>query len=94
MSTAANIALLIIAIQLIVALSAILTITILAGLTIVESTGLTRRFLRRQATAAKRLEHQVDAYVNQALVPNLVKVERLKVWATAFVRSIRRNSQP
>ncbi len=93
MSTPASIALMVLAIELILLFVALLIGVIVAGISVVESTGLTRRFLRRKAKSAGKLDSRVDAAVTESILPRLASAERYSAWVTTFVRSIRGDEQ-
>ena len=92
MSIAASIALLILAVELILLFIAMLVGVIVAGVSVVESTALTRGFLRRQAKNAANLEQRVDAVVTDSMT-RLTAVERYAAWVTTFVESIKRDEK-
>ncbi|MDP7640600.1 MAG: hypothetical protein QGG73_12970, partial [Candidatus Hydrogenedentes bacterium] len=81
------------AIEVILLFVAILVGITIAGISIVESTGLVRRFIRHQAKTVNNMEHRVEAAVTESIMPRLAKVERYSAWVTTFVRSIRRDEQ-
>lgn len=89
MSTAASIAVLVLAIEAIVLLLALIVSGIVAGISILESTALLRGVLRRQARGARRVEDRVAFAVEEELLPRLVQVERAAAWATTFFLVIR-----
>ncbi len=92
MSTAASIALLILAVELLLLFVAMLVGVIVAGISVVESTALTRGFLRRQAKSAGNLEERVEAVVTDSMT-RLTAVERYAAWVTTFVESIKRDEE-
>ncbi|MCY4110222.1 MAG: hypothetical protein OXG11_14505 [Chloroflexi bacterium] len=89
MSTAASIALLVLAIELLLLFGAILVGVIVAGVSVVESTAVTRMFLRRQAKGAANLEQRIGGVVTDAMT-RLTAAERYAAWVTTFVESIKR----
>ncbi len=89
MSAAASIALLILIIEVAIFAFAILITLVIAGLAVVESTGLTRRFLRQQAKRADRASKAVEDRVQRHLLPPLIRFERGHAWTRQFIRSLR-----
>ncbi len=92
MSTAASIALLILAMELLLLFVAVLVGAIVAGVGIVESTALTRGFLRRQARSVGTVQERVDAVVTDSMT-RLTAIERYAAWITTFVESIKRDEK-
>lgn len=88
MSSAASIALLILAVEAIVLLLALVVGAIVAGISVLESTALLRSLLRRQAKGARRVEDRITGVIENELLPRLVQVERAATWATTFFRAI------
>ena len=92
MSTAASIALLVLAVELLLLFVAMLVGVIVAGISVVESTAVTRMFLRRQAKSAANLEERVGSVVTDSMT-RLTAVERHVAWVTAFVESIKKDEE-
>lgn len=89
MSTAANIALLILAIEAVILVFGLLIALVIGGVAVVESTALTRRFLRQQGKRADRAGKAVDSRVESHLLSPLIKFERGYAWTRQFLRSLR-----
>ena len=93
MSTAASIALMVFVIEVIVLFAVLLIGLIVAGVGVVESTGHTRRFLRRRAKDVDRIHKRVEDVAERHVMTPLVKVERATAWTRTFVQSFLRKRE-
>ena len=89
MSMAANISLLVLAVEVIILVFALLVGVIIAGISIVESTVLTRRFLRGKADTASKINDRVSHIANRQVLPKLISAEKYSAWVSTFIRSLK-----
>ena len=89
MSMAASMSIFILAFGLIILVFALLVGVIIAGISVVESTVLVRRFLRGKADTASKINDRVSDIANQQVLPKLISAERYSAWVSTFVRSLK-----
>ena len=88
MSTAANIALLVLAVEAVILVFALLIALVIGGIAVVESTALTRRALRKQRKRSQKLSETVENGVERHLLTPITKFERGHAWTRQFFRSL------
>ena len=90
---AANISILVLAIEIMIIIFALLVGVIVAGISVVESTVLTRRFLRGKADTAGKINDRVSDIASKQILPRLITAEKYSAWVSTFVRSLKNGGQ-